>query len=391
VSISDVSKLLLSERGIGIAGVLLVLTVAASAGLARRVVGLAEASETVAGAALPGIVQPGDVGSIIAPTAITIAEVLTTIGDELTTGQPIARVDHSERLGELDRLNLEVERARREVLERTTSVEWTEHAVQRLARDAADAGARLASAERAVQRVPLRQAKDSPERAGIAYERARSTLRRLEQLAAAGLVPRESVENAEFEVQAAADDLANARIAAEAAARVQAEEEIEARARQHLALADQRRQLTDAQAGLRAAELNLKQAELTYGIARQAVADTFVRAPRSGAVLELPVHPGDRLAAGSLVARIAALDPLTVDLDVPPRVVNKLNAGDRALVDVPAIRLSGREARISSIAPLPGDAGSYSIRLTLPNPTRDRLAGQTAYVTLFTGREPGGK
>ena len=130
-------------------------------------------------------------------------------------------------------------------------------------------------------------------------------------------------------------------------------EENEAKARQHLALADQRRQLTDAQAGLRAAKLNLKQAELAYETARQAVADTFVRAPRSGAVLELPVHPGDRLTAGSLVARIATLDPLTVDLDVPPRVVNRLKAGDRALVDVPAIRLSGREARIWSIASTP--------------------------------------
>jgi len=69
VLMSAVSKVLLSDRGIGIAGVILVLTVTASAGLARRVVGLAEASETAVSATLPGIVQPGDVGSIINPQA----------------------------------------------------------------------------------------------------------------------------------------------------------------------------------------------------------------------------------------------------------------------------------------------------------------------------------
>ena len=44
--------------------------------------------------------------------------------------------------------------------------------------------------------------------------------------------------------------------------------------------------------------------------------------------------------------------------------------------------VESRQARIRLIAPLPDDDGQYTVRLSLPNPTRARLAGQVAHVRL---------
>jgi multidrug resistance efflux pump len=312
--------------------------------------------------------------------------VLATVGDELEPGNPIARIDHAQTLRELAQLDLDVERASQDVAERERGVRWLTDAVQRLEAEAADAVAQLALAEREAQQVPVRQVKDSPERAQLAYEQAVLRARRAEQLAAHGLISEQDVEDAKFAVRVAADDVAVARQAEDAARRLHAAQTAQAAARRELSLAAQRRQLAEQRGGLEQARLALRQARLRHDAARLATSDSFVRSPRRGAVFELPVHAGDRLAAGSLVATIASLDPIAIDVDVAPRFVRALRVGDAARVDVPSIGVSGREARIRSISPVPGDDGEYAVRLLASNPPRARLlAGQTAYATFRAG------
>lgn len=381
-------KLLTSDRSARAAGVFLAVTVVTTAALARQAVGPADEGERTVSEALVAFVRASDVSSIATPTALTIADVIVTVGDELGAGQPIARIDHTDVQRELTQLSLDVERASQDVIERERSVALAQDAIQGLVSDAADAAAGLALAERAAQEVPMRQAKDSPDRAQVAYEQASLRARRVEQLAAAGLVAKQDVEDAEFTVRVAADDLANARQAAEAARRVHSAEGVHGRAQRQLSVAEQRRQLADQQAGLKQARLRWRQAQLTYETAARAAAESFVRTPRRGAIIELAIHAGDRLTPGALIAKIAALDPVAVDVDVAPLLTNALHVGDHARIDLPAIGVTGRQGRIQSIAPLPGDQGKYSIRLTLPNPAHARLAGQTAYVTFVSSGVP---
>ena len=366
--------------------ILIAATMVSAAALARRVAEPPAEPERVATEALVGLLRATDVSSIMTPVSVTIAEILVAQGDELAAGDPIARLDRTNTERELAQLSLEIERARQNVAGREQAVAWLEHASQRLVTETTQASAQLALAERETQQVPMRQARDSPERAQLAYEKALLKARRAEQLAASGLMSKQDVEDARFEVRMASDDLENAKRAAEAANRVHAAEETQARARRDLSFADQRRQLAAQQAELRQARLGLQEVTLRYETARLAAAEEFVRAPRAGAIIELPIHAGDRLPSGALLAKIAPLDPIAVDVDVPPLVVNLLETGGPARVDVPAVRLFDGEARIRSIAPLPGDAGKYSVQLTLANPTRARLAGQTANVKLLINR-----
>jgi multidrug efflux pump subunit AcrA (membrane-fusion protein) len=362
-------------------------TLVASGTLANRAVVPAGDRDHAAAEPLSGFVRPTDVSSIAAPAAVTIADVLVAVGDELEGGQPIAVRDLPESARETAQIDLEVERATHEVAHRERTVAWLQESIGRLAQRAAEAPGELAVVEREAQQVPMRQARDSPERAQIAYEQAALRVRRIEQLAAAGLAAQQDVEQARFEMRLAADDVANAKEAAEVAQRLRAAEAIQAKARRDLTIAEQRRQVAEQQAALEQARLQLKAVQIRSEAARAANADRYIRAPRAGAVIELLVGAGDRLAPGSPVARMARLDPMTVDVDVAPQLVNALHVGDTAEVDVPAASLSRARATIRSIAPVPNEAGRYSVQLTFANPARARLAGQAAEVR-FSIRPP---
>src|SRR5207244_1416575 len=111
---------------------LLVATIASSAALARHVVEPPADPGPVLSDALVGLLRPIDINSITTPIPVTIAEVMVAPGDELTTNQPIARIDRTDGDRELARLTLEIQRATADVNQRERAVAWTEHASQRL-------------------------------------------------------------------------------------------------------------------------------------------------------------------------------------------------------------------------------------------------------------------
>jgi multidrug resistance efflux pump len=368
-----------------VAGVLLIAAIVTSGALAKRSVEPEVDTAPASNEAWSGMVRPTDPSTIAATSAITIGEVLVSVGEEVQAGQPVARHDVADRERELAALQLEIERVTREIANHESALEWHQDAIRRLL-SGADAPDQLMIAEREAQQIPMRQAKDSPERAEVAYEQAARKARRLEELAAAGLVAQQDAEDALFAMRLAADDLANARRAAELATRVTAAQATQVRTARERSLADRRRQKADQQSALEQARLQLKAVQMRLDETTEAIADPFIRAPRAGVVMELLVDAGDRLPAGALVARIARLDMMAVDVDVPPLLVNALRAGGQARVDVPSAGIESRMARIQSIAPLPNEAGRYPVQLVFANPDHVRLAGQAAQVWFTHGK-----
>jgi multidrug resistance efflux pump len=371
---------LTSRRGSITAGAVLVVALLTSGFLAKRSAESIDTDQPPA-EALVGLVRPTEVDTVAAPAALTIAEVLVAVGDELGENQCIARRDIAEEGRTAAALAIAVETAQQDVAFREQTLETLEHSLHTLVTKTAELSGQLAIAELQVQQVPLRQARDSPDRARAAYEQAQVRARRAEDLSKAGLLAQQEVEDARLAVRLAADDLANARQAADAAARLHELEVAQASARRDLAITEQRQKLADQRAVLGQARLQLKTAEMRYAAAQAALADPFIHAPRGGAVIELPVSLGEHVAAGALIARIGRLDQMAVHVDVAPNVVNALRVDDKARIEVTAAGLKA-QARIRSIAPLPNDAGKYPVQLVFPNPSRARLAGQAAQTWL---------
>jgi multidrug resistance efflux pump len=75
----------------------------------------------------------------------------------------------------------------------------------------ADANARVARAQRQQQQVPTRQWRDSPERAGAAYDQALTNYNRTKQLFETGVIAKQELDARETELRIARDDLENAK------------------------------------------------------------------------------------------------------------------------------------------------------------------------------------
>jgi len=369
----------LTSRRVGVtSGVILAIALVTSGFLAKR---SAESNDQPPVEGLVGLVSATEIDTVAAPFAVTIAQVLAAVGDELTANQCIARRDITEEGRSAAALAVALETSQQDVGFREQAIDTLERSLHRLATKTADLTDQLTIAELQVQQVPLRQARDSPDRARAAYEQAQVRARRAEDLSKAGLIAQQEVEDARLGVRLAADDLANAKQASDAAAKLQNLEMAQGRARRELAVLEQRQKVAEQEAALAQGRLQLKGIQMRYADAQAALADPCIRASRAGAVMELPVSAGEHLAAGALIARIGRLDQMAVHVDVAPDVVNTLHVDAQVQIEVRAAGVT-TQARIRSIAPLPNDAGRYPVQLVFPNPSHARLAGQAAQTWL---------
>jgi len=360
----------------------LVAAIASSATVARQhIAPTSSAEETPPADSYPGITRPRDVDTIALPSAIVVKRVMVEVGDRVTAGQPLLVLDDDEARRVVSQLRFEVERARTQSAQLERMVELLDRSINTLTIQATEANGKLAVAQRAAELVPNRQLKDSPERAQAAYDQAVLRERRLAALANGGVVARQELEDAQIAVRVAADDLAVARRAAEAASALAAAQALQAQTQADLQIAEQQRQRQDRVGELTQARLRQTEAQQKLAIALERLEDLAVRAPGDALVAEVLVRPGDRLLAGAPLVKLATVNPMIVDVDVPPSIVNGLARGDAA-----AVRVGGSTVeyagRIKTIAPLPGDAGAHSVEIEFDNPSAALLAGQSARVRL---------
>ena len=361
--------------------------VIATAALARQqiIVETTPAAVTLS-AGYPGLVRPRDVTTLALPTPVVVKRVAVSVGDTVRAGDVIAVLDDEDARRQLQQLDFDAERARAETARLSETRTALDGVIQQLNRTLADATARLSVAQRAAEAIPARQWKDSVARAQTAYDQALTRQHRLEQLSANGVVARQELEDAQFATRVAQDDLDIARRNADAAAKVASIQGEQADAQARLAIAEQGRRLSEATGELAQARVRQAQAEALLASATERLRELTVRAPRHGMVAEVAVHGGDRVLAGAPLARIATLDPMMVDVDVPPTIVNELRRGDEAIIRV-AGSTDDKSGRIRTIAPLPGEGGAHTIEIEFPNPAQALMSGQGATVRFAKRRE----
>jgi membrane fusion protein (multidrug efflux system) len=360
---------------------ILALAVAGTAIAARERIAFDEDARTagMVGDNYPGLVRARDVTAVALPTPLTIKTVMVQIGDRVAAGQVLLQLDDAEARLAVAQLQFERDRARASANHLEESLASIDRSLTGLTAAVAEANAQLAIAQRESEAVPVRQWKDSPERAQAAYEQAAARARRLAALARDGLVAPQDVEDAQAGLRVASDDVANAQRAAQAAQKVGALQAQQSRAQTKLAIAEQRRQRIDRQGELIQARLRLEQTDAALAQASARLADSTVRATHDAVVADVSVRPGDRVLAGATLLKLATLDPMVVDVDVPPAIVNRLKRGTPATIRVAAA--SGSiTGRIRTIAPLPGDGGAHALEVEFANPAGTLLAGRSATV-----------
>jgi RND family efflux transporter MFP subunit len=131
-------------------------------------------------------------------------------------------------------------------------------------------------------------------------------------------------------------------------------------------------------------EIGARQSAAAADLARKKLADTRLEAPISGIIAKRSIEVGATAAPGQPVFTIMELDFVRVRIGVPEGDVGHVTVGAPASVRIPALSASfnGRVSLIGVSAD--PTTRSYSVEITVPNPTHQLRAGMVAEATIST-------
>jgi RND family efflux transporter MFP subunit len=131
-------------------------------------------------------------------------------------------------------------------------------------------------------------------------------------------------------------------------------------------------------------ESGARQSAAAQALAKKHLADTRLAAPISGIIARRTIEVGATVSAGQTVVTIVDLDPVRVRLGVPEADVGHIKEGAAATVRIPALDTSfaGRVSLIGVVAD--PSTRSYTVEISVPNPSRKLRAGMVAEATITT-------
>jgi HlyD family secretion protein len=308
------------------------------------------------GVAFEGTIHPAVEIRIASELAGTVSGISVKVGDTVRAGQPLLRLDDREAEMALKQASIELMAA--------------EANLNKFSAELAELNARVAISQRQQQQVPTRQRQDSPERAEAAYDQALTNYNRARQLFDTGVVAKQELDARETDLRMARDDLDNAKKLADVSSKLDHEQTDQA--------------TLQARVTRQGLQEQLLQAKLKYERAKQQVDGTVVRATQPGVVSEICVRLGDRIPGGTLLARLAELDRMIVEVPVAGKIISELKVGQAAQVKLPSSPPREIGGRIRVINPLPSSNMTHAVEVEFENPALLLLTGQAAEVRFAT-------
>lgn len=115
---------------------------------------------------------------------------------------------------------------------------------------------------------------------------------------------------------------------------------------------------------IRAARASVQSAQAQVEVARQAIADTQIRAPYAGRIAGKPAQPGEVAGPGSVVARIIGGSGLYFEGEVPESEITRVRSGSPVSIAITAIPGRTFSGRVAAINPLASTVGRlYTVRI----------------------------
>ncbi|MCP4382835.1 MAG: efflux RND transporter periplasmic adaptor subunit [Hyphomicrobiales bacterium] len=134
---------------------------------------------------------------------------------------------------------------------------------------------------------------------------------------------------------------------------------------------------TDARTALVAAKAQLAAAE-------QAIEDTLIQAPFDGRLEDLFIDPGEFFSAGTDVARVVDLEPLTVRARIPQQSLRRLSEGQTAVIDFITGETRDGVVRFVGASADPATR-TFLLEIEVENEDQAIPAGVSAEIRIATG------
>jgi putative peptide zinc metalloprotease protein len=348
-------------------------------------------------------ILPVHKGEIRAQVDGILAEIFREEGDQIVPGDVIARLDDRDYTSALAKLDAEIEQAqaRRALLRagpRREEVDLARAEVDTAAqrRDHGDDMLQYAGRYRDAQVAKMQTAVETADQR---LQFARTDLTRVQALATAGLVPRQSVDEAEHQVAVLERGLDEARSAAKMAL---ADDSPDARKERDLAAQEVSRaegRLRVLLAGSRPEEIKVADAEIVRLRAEQAhltqqLAMARVVSPSPGVIAtpRLKERRGERVNRGDLIANVYDDSSVTAEIMVSEKEIADVRVGQTVLVRTRALPERTFTSRVTAIAPVaiddPRGLGGRMVRVMTEIDNRSHLLKpeMTGAAKIYSGR-----
>lgn len=134
-------------------------------------------------------------------------------------------------------------------------------------------------------------------------------------------------------------------------------------------------------------ESGARQSAAAADLAKKRLADTRLAAPLSGVIARRAIEVGSTVSPGLPVFTIVDLDPVRVRVGVPEGDVGHVTEGAAATVRIPALDADfGGRVSLIGVAADPATR-SYTVEISVRNPSRRLRAGMVAEATIETGQK----
>jgi HlyD family secretion protein len=281
--------------------------------------------------------RQANLSSVISAPIRTVA---VQIGDRVTAGQLLVKIDDSTLQAQLaqDEASLVEARAR---LRQTT---------------ANDQGAALTT-------------NSGLQSAHVAYDTAASNWRRNEDLYRQGYISSSALDDARSQLAAAQASLQSAQVAAQNASMTSAGG-------------------SAAQADVSSMEAAVAQGAAVVATVQTQIDQTSVTAPFDGIVTARNVDPGTLASPGAPLVQVSQLDPAYVNVGIPDGDLRYVRAGSEARVQVDALPGRSWTGIIENLNDAAGQGTlTYLARVAIPNRDLALKAGMVSNVTFVSGRD----
>jgi HlyD family secretion protein len=115
---------------------------------------------------------------------------------------------------------------------------------------------------------------------------------------------------------------------------------------------------------VQAAQAAVNSARAQVDVARQAVADTQIKAPYAGRIAGKPAQPGEVVGPGSVVARIIGGSGLYFEGEVPESEITRIRTGSPVSISISAVPGRTFSGSVAAINPLASNVGRlYTVRI----------------------------
>jgi multidrug efflux pump subunit AcrA (membrane-fusion protein) len=369
------------SHGRGLVGLLLVVGALGPTGVTLlRTRGSAVTPAELEATTFNGTIKPGREITLASPVTSTVREMRVRIGEEVNPGQVLIALDRSATQDALEGARLERIAAEQQVAQLQYSLRLLDQSVSVTASGLAEATKHASQAHEQADRIPTRQWRDSKERAQAAYDNALMRLQRIQRLRGQGIVSDQEVDDVETAVRIAHDDLENAQRWETAVQQLQQAEDRQRQLQLQRSQVDLERQRADQLAQLQQARLRAQVAAQRVEAAERQAGESAVRSTVAGIVVDLPVKVGDEVSAGAVLARLATLKELLVEVPVAASMINALRVGQTAAVFLPTIPPQRVNGSVLTINPIPRPNLTHMVEVRFPNGSGAIFSGQPAEV-----------